>query len=66
MPYFQIQEKFSQGCRYDVLRNWPGKLCEVDPETKISRDVTDYYTDYHYYYYYCYYYCYYYFYYYYY
>ena len=43
MPYFQMQEKFSQGCRYDVLGmgNWPGKLCEVDPETKISRDVTD-------------------------
>ena len=41
MPYFQLQEKFSQGCRYDVLGNWPGKLCEVDPETKVSRDVTD-------------------------
>ena len=23
------------------LGNWPGKLCEVDPATKISRDVTD-------------------------
>ena len=41
MPYFQMQEKFWQGCRYDVLGNWPGKLCEVDPESKISRDVTD-------------------------
>ena len=41
MPYFQMQEKFSQGCRYDVLGNWPGKLCDVDPETKISRDITE-------------------------
>ena len=41
MPYFQTQEKFAQGCRYDVLGNWPGDMSEVDPETKISKDVTD-------------------------
>ena len=40
MPYFQMQEKFEQGCRYDVLGNWPGKLSELDHESKISRDVT--------------------------
>ena len=40
MPSFQMQEKCSQGCRYDVLGNWPGKLCDIDPETKI-RDVVD-------------------------
>ena len=41
MPYFQMQEKFEQGCRCDVLGNWRGKLSELDPESKISRDVTD-------------------------
>ena len=41
MPCFQMQEKFEQGCRYDVLGNWPGKLSELDHESKISRDVTD-------------------------
>ena len=36
-----MQDKFAQGCRYDVLGNWPGNLSEVDPESKISKDVTD-------------------------
>ena len=39
MPYFQMQEKFRQGCRYDALGNWRNELCAVDPETRISRDM---------------------------
>ena len=41
MPFFRMQEKFSQGSRYDVLGSWPGTLSEVDPETHVSREVTD-------------------------
>ena len=41
MPYEPMQERFRNGGRYDVLGGWPARLCTVDPETNISREVND-------------------------
>ena len=41
MPYEIMQERFRTGSRYDVLGNWPAHICAIDPETNISKDVTD-------------------------
>ena len=41
MPYETMQERFRTGSRYDVLGNWPADICATDPETNISREVTD-------------------------
>ena len=41
MPYDTMQERFRTGSRYDVLGNWPANMCVTDPETNISREVTD-------------------------
>ena len=41
MPYEIMQERFRTGSRYDVLGSWPANLCATDPETNISREVTD-------------------------
>ena len=40
MPLFQLKENLSQGQRYDVLGKW-GSLAEIDPETGISKEVSD-------------------------
>ena len=41
MPYELMQERFRTGSRYDAMGNWPGPLCTTDPETNVSRDITD-------------------------
>eukprot|EP00439_Symbiodinium_sp_Y106_P077955 s920_g16.t2 len=41
MPYETMQERFRAGSRYDVLGNWPAHICATDPETNISKEVTD-------------------------
>ena len=41
MPYDTMQERFRTGSRYDVLGNWPANHVCCDPETNISREVTD-------------------------
>ena len=41
MPHEIMQERFRTGSRYDVLGSWPANLCATDPETNISREVTD-------------------------
>ena len=41
MPYERMQERFRTGSRDDALGSWPGSLCTTDPETNVSRDITD-------------------------
>ena len=41
MPYELMQERFRTGSRYDAIGIWPGPLCTTDPETNVSRDITD-------------------------
>ena len=41
MPYETMQERFRTGSRYDVLGSWPPHMCATDPETNISKEVTD-------------------------
>ena len=41
MPYEKMQERFRTGSRYDAMGNWPGSLCATDPETNVSREITD-------------------------
>ena len=41
MPYEKMQERFRTGSRYDALGNWPASVCATDPETNVSRDITD-------------------------
>ena len=41
MPYEKMQERFRTGSRYDAMGNWPGSLCAADPETNVSREITD-------------------------
>ena len=37
----KMQERFRGGSRYDAMGNWPGSLSAIDPETNVSRDITD-------------------------
>ena len=41
MPYEVMQELFRTGSRYDAMGNWPGPLCTTDPETNVSREISD-------------------------
>ena len=41
MPYEVMQERFRTGSRYDAMGNWPGPLCTTDPETSVSREISD-------------------------
>ena len=41
MPYEVMQERFRTGSRYDAMGNWPGPLCTTDPETNVSREISD-------------------------
>ena len=41
MPFDKMVERFRAGGRYDAMGTWPGSLSEVDPETNVSRDITD-------------------------
>ena len=40
LKHEHMHASFQNGNRYDVLGYWPA-LCEVDPDTGISLDVTD-------------------------
>ena len=41
MPFDKMVERFNAGGRYDAMGTWPGSLSEIDPETNVSRDITD-------------------------
>ena len=41
MPLDKMVECFNAGGRYDAMGTWPGSLSEIDPETDVSRDITD-------------------------
>ena len=36
-----MQERFNTGARYDALGTWPASLCATDPETNISKEISD-------------------------
>ena len=41
LPYETLQERFNTGARYDALGSWPASLCATDPETNISKEISD-------------------------
>ena len=41
LPYETLQERFNTGSRYDALGSWPASLCATDPETNISKEISD-------------------------
>eukprot|EP00439_Symbiodinium_sp_Y106_P077539 s1447_g16.t1 len=41
LPFDKMVERFQAGGRYDAMGTWPGSISEIDPETNISRDITD-------------------------
>ena len=41
MPFDKMVERFRAGGRYDAMGTWPGSLSEIDPETNVSRNITD-------------------------
>ena len=42
LPFDKMVERFNTGKnRYDAMGTWPGSISEIDPETNISRDITD-------------------------
>ena len=40
-PYGKLRERFAQGARYDVMGTWPSPISDIDPNTNISKGVTD-------------------------